>query len=107
MTTMFDTNSRYAGIPVAEITITGADGVARNVKYVRRRFLPRSAGMTVASERTINDSDRLDLITSDALGDPTLFWRIADLNDAMNPFDLTAKIGYTLRISGLSSEAGQ
>jgi hypothetical protein len=104
---MFDSTSRYAKLPVAEIRITGADGVERNVKYVRRRFAPRSAGMIVSQEHIVIDADRLDNITADALGDPTFFWRICDLNEAMNPFDLTTKIGYPLRISGLNTEAGR
>jgi nucleoid-associated protein YgaU len=33
-------------------------------------------------------SDRLDLIAARTLGDPLLFWRIADANLALDPFDL-------------------
>jgi hypothetical protein len=104
---MFDSTSRYANIPVAEITIVGADGRPRNVKYVRRRFSPQTAGLIAASEHIVHDGDRLDNITADAIGNPTLFWRIADLNSAMNPFDLTEKIGSALRLSAFSNEAGR
>jgi nucleoid-associated protein YgaU len=39
----------------------------------------------------VKQSDRLDLIAARTLGDPLLFWRIADANDAMNPFDLLTR----------------
>ncbi len=49
-------------------------------------------------EITVNDGDRLDLITAKTLGDPEQFWRVCDANNAMNPFDLTAEPGRTLRV---------
>jgi hypothetical protein len=42
--------------------------------------------------------DRLDLIAARALGDAEHFWQVCDANNAMNPFDLTAEVGSTLRI---------
>jgi hypothetical protein len=101
---MFDSISRYRNVEVAETTITGGDGLDRRVRYVRRRFLPSSAGMSVTQEHVVHDGDRLDNITARYIGDPTLFWNICDLNDAMNPFDLTTKIGYPLRITGLNTK---
>lgn len=101
---MFDSTSRYKNLEIAQTSITAKDGTTRTVKYVRRRFLPKSAGVIVVQEHIVNDGDRLDNITAIHIGDPTQFWRVADLNTAMNPFDLTTKIGHPLRISGLNDE---
>lgn len=91
---MFDPTSRYASLPTASYTTP--DGHA--VTYVRRRFLPQGETMPLLAEVTVTHGDRLDLITARTLGDPEQFWRTADANDAMNPFDLTAEPGDTLRV---------
>ena len=43
--------------------------------------------------------DRLDTIAAQLLGDPELFWRIADANGAMRPDELTETVGRKLRIT--------
>lgn len=91
---MFDTNSRYHSIETA--THTQPDG--RKITYVRRRFLRRGENLPLMVEVTVTDGDRLDLITGRSLGDPEQFWRVADANNAMNPFDLTAEPGDVLRV---------
>jgi hypothetical protein len=42
----------------------------------------------VLAEVAVLPRERLDLLTHRALADPLQFWRIADANDAINPFDL-------------------
>ena len=91
---MFDHTSRYARIETA--TFKMSDG--RTVTYVRRRFLPQGERLPLLVEVTITDGDRLDLITARTLGDPEQFWRVADANNAMNPFDLTGEPGATVRV---------
>jgi hypothetical protein len=93
---MFPVTSRYATIDTA--TFETADG--RTVVYVRRRFLPYNPATIVLAEHTVTQSDRLDRITALYLGDPTQFWRVADVNNAMQPEELTddASIGRQLRI---------
>ncbi len=91
---MFDHTSRYARIETA--THERPDGLT--VTYVRRRFLPQGERLPLLVEVTITDGDRLDLITARTLGDPEQFWRVADANNAMNPFDLTAEPGEILRV---------
>jgi len=54
--------------------------------------------MPLLVEVTVTQGDRLDLITARTLGDPEQFWRVCDANNAMNPPDLTAEVGRTLRI---------
>ena len=91
---MFDPTSRYAAIDTARLTT--AEG--RVVAYVRRRFLPPGPALPLLVEVTVTQGDRLDLVTARTLGDPEQFWRVADANDAMNPFDLTAEPGRILRV---------
>ena len=91
---MFDYTSRYATIETA--TLAGNDG--GTVTYVRRRLLPPLDTLQTIAEVTVNDPDRLDLITVRTVGAPEQFWRIADANVAMNPFDLTAIPGERVRI---------
>jgi hypothetical protein len=91
---MFDAGSRYAVVETA--TLRDPDG--RLVAYVRRRFLPRGAGLPLLVEVEVTQGDRLDLIAGRTLGDPEAFWRVCDANDALDPADLTATIGRRLRV---------
>lgn len=111
--------SRYRDIEIAVANIAGPDGQVRPVAYQRRRFLPQlpsdqsaieGAGSIAESGTTINadgqmlelhvveGSDRLDVLAWLKLGDPLLFWRIADVNSCFFPDELTAEIGQTIVI---------
>ena len=92
---MFSFTSRYYNLET--VTLDLPDG--RRVAYKRRRFLPQGASMPTLVEVSVTEGDRLDLITARALGDPEHFWRVADTNHAMNPFELTSEVGRVLRIS--------
>lgn len=96
---MFDKTSRYAQIETTTLKVTDADGTTREVRYVRRRFLPDPAGMTTVVEHTVTEGDRLDNVTTKYLGDPTLFWNVADANNAMRPEELTEEVGRTLKVA--------
>lgn len=91
---MFDYTSRYANLET--VTLTTSDG--RTVTYVRRRFLPPLDTLQIVAEVTVSDPDRLDLITVRTIGAPEQFWRIGDANVALNPFELTATPGKTVKI---------
>ena len=91
---MFDHTSRYYRIETA--TLKTPEG--RIVTYVRRRFLPQGQKMPLLVEVTVTDGDRLDLITGRTLGDPEQFWRVADANNALDPSELTAEPGATVRV---------
>jgi hypothetical protein len=91
---MFTFTSRYYNLETVMLTLP--DG--RVVAYKRRRFLPQGELMPLLTEVSVTEGDRLDLITARTLGDPEHFWRVADANTAMNPFDLTAEIGRRLRV---------
>jgi len=90
----FGQNSRYATTPVA--VRTGPDGVAQ--RYLRRRFLPEPVAQPVGTYVT-SQGDRIDRIASATLGDPLLWWRLADTNLAFDPAALTATLNRRLRIA--------
>lgn len=94
--TMFDHDSRYYDIPDA--VHVGPDG--QEMVYKRRRFLPRGEDLPLLREVTVQTTDRPDLVAARTLGQPELFWRIADANDAMDPQALTREPGRTLRVAG-------
>lgn len=91
---MFEPNSRYYQLETA--LLTGADG--RLIRYKRRRFLPQGERLPLLVEVVVAQGDRLDQIAARTLGDPEQYWRVCDANDAMNPADLTAAPGQSLRV---------
>jgi hypothetical protein len=91
---MFAPNSRYD--PVETAIHEDPDG--RHIPYKRRRFLPHGETLPLLFEVSVGVTDRLDQITARTLGSPEAFWQVCDANNSMNPFDLTAEAGRTLRI---------
>jgi len=93
---MLDPTSRYAGLPrLVYVTPEG-----RTIVYLSRRIVPQPESIPSQGGVTVqqSDRDRLDLIAARTLRQPELFWRIADANEAMNPFDLTVPPGLVLRV---------
>lgn len=82
---MFPVTSRYANTGTATFTLP--DG--RVVAYLRRRFVPYNPATIAVAEYVVVQGDRLDRITASYLGDPGQFWRICDVNNAMQPEELT------------------
>ena len=91
---MFESTSRYYNLPAT--TYITPDG--REVRYVRRRFLPDAADMTILAAHTVTQGDRLDNVTARYLTDPEQFWRVCDANSALDPDDLTAETGRSVQI---------
>jgi hypothetical protein len=91
---MFPRTSRYFGIEIAKYLTADQ----REIAYLRRRFLPPSAGAIIFAEHRVEQGDRLDNVTAKFLGDPEQFWRLCDVNDAMRPDELTEEIGRWLKI---------
>ena len=92
---MFPRTSRYSNIEIAKYVTADR----REIVYLRRRFLPPSAGVVVIAEHKVEEGDRLDNVTSRYLGDPEQFWRICDTNDSMRPDELTEGVERRLKIS--------
>jgi nucleoid-associated protein YgaU len=92
---LFTSTSRYYGMDTE--TLTTADGTI--IIYLKRRFLPSVDSFQLLQEHTVTQGERLDNIAAKFLGDPELFWRIADANGAMRPEDLVQTVGTILKIT--------
>jgi len=93
--TLFIPTSRYYGIDTE--TLVTPDG--KTIIYLQRRFVPPPDQFQLLQQYTVTQGDRLDNIAAKYLGDPELFWRIADANGAMSPEELVETIGRKLRIT--------
>lgn len=85
---MFDPTSRYFSIATVTISVIDPNGETRDLRYVKRRIIPPSDGMTTLVEHTVAQGERLDVITARYLGDPTQFWRLCDANNVLQPEEL-------------------
>jgi hypothetical protein len=91
---MFPRTSRYYSVEIA--TYVTPD--QQEMVYLRRRFLPLSAGAVIIAEHKVEEGDRLDNVTAKYIGDPEQFWQVCDVNDAMLPDELTEEVGRWLKI---------
>lgn len=97
---MFSANSRYYGLPVLKWTPPNSKTPGYSaISYVSRRFLAGADQFDLLQVHTVREGDRLDNITAQYIDDPQQFWRIADANEAVSPFDLTSIAGRTIRIT--------
>ncbi|HKV40334.1 MAG TPA: LysM domain-containing protein [Blastocatellia bacterium] len=96
---MFDKTSRYSSLQVLTITVAEADGSARDVGYVERRFIPSAEGTTTLVQHVYQQGERLDNITARYTGDPAQFWRVCDANTVLSPDELTERLGQIIRIA--------
>jgi hypothetical protein len=97
-------NSRYYGNAVEQLT--RPDGTV--VAYLARRIIPPISIWPQTQRYRVVAGDRLDNLAARFVGDPMLFWMIADANGAFDPDDLTAEPGRLIRIplvSGIPSGA--
>ncbi|GGA88673.1 hypothetical protein [Puia dinghuensis] len=95
VTSYFAPSSRY--YPIAVTSLTSADGAVIN--YVRRRFVPRAGQYQLLQLHTVTEGQRLDNITNQYIGDPTMFWQLCDANNVLDPAELTVTIGRQIRIT--------
>jgi hypothetical protein len=98
----FEPSSRYAGLPMAKLTLAG--GI--EVIYVTRRFLPPTPSPSTIATHSVAQQDRLDNVTARYLGDPELFWRVCDANEALDPHELTNVVGRRIRIPLIQGSRG-
>lgn len=92
---LFAPTSRYFGID----TLTYVNSQGASVIYLQRRFLPPPDQFQLLQEHTVIQGERLDNIAAQYLGDPTLFWRLCDANNAKRPEELTETVGRKIRIT--------
>jgi hypothetical protein len=91
---MFSSTSRYAVCP--DHIHQASDG--SRIPHKARRFLPQPARLPGRRLATVTQGERLDTLTARSLGNPQLFWRIADANGALDPFALVSVPGRRLRV---------
>src|SRR5690242_17962665 len=84
--TPFGPESRYHGVPLALVQRRPGDPVQ---VYVRRRFIPARFTFEIVAAHIVSGLDRPDLLAATYLGDPLLYWRIADANAVIDPNELT------------------
>ncbi|KAA6459807.1 LysM domain-containing protein [Acidobacteria bacterium AB60] len=97
-------NSRYYGSAVEQLTMP--DGTV--VAYLARRIIPQSTIYPQTQNYNIVIGDRLDILAARYIGDPVLFWMIADANTAFDPEKLAEEPGTIIQIplvSGIPSGA--
>jgi hypothetical protein len=92
---LFSSTSRYYGLDTAKLAAPGG----KTIVYILRRFVPPPENFQLLQEHTVVQGDRPDNLAGEYLGDPTLFWRLADANRAMRPDELTETAGRVLRIT--------
>jgi hypothetical protein len=63
-----------------------------------RRLLPVPEQIAMQSTYVVQPGDRVDLVATRLLGDPLLYWLIADANGAADPARLCAVPGRLLRV---------
>lgn len=100
--TQFTNLSRYHGIDTA--ILVSQQG--QTISYLRRRFLPAADRFQLLEEYTTRQGDRLDNIAAHFLGDPELYWRLCDANNAMRPEELTETLARILRVTLPEGVAG-
>ena len=79
-----------------------AAGTVKDVAVLcrsRRDSCRRRDRFELLREHTVVEGDRPDNLAAAYLGDPEQFWRLADANYDLNPFDLTATVNRRLRIT--------
>jgi hypothetical protein len=91
----FGNDSRYHGVPLA---VFNQRSDAPGQAYVRRRFIPSPASLTIIAKHVVVALDRPDSLGAKYLGDPLLYWRIADANAVLDPHELTDTLGRRIAI---------
>ena len=91
---MFVQGSRYYRLENA----TYVNKQGNKIIYKRRRLIKKGEDIPRMGEATLRPNERLDLLTHRVLGDPEHFWRICDINNAIEPGELTLVPGRVLYV---------
>ena len=86
----FDELSRYRHVGLALLPQAGGEPP---IAYVKRRFIAQRRDIAIAAEVVVHAGDRPDLMATRTLGDPLLYWRVADANAVADAAELTATPG--------------
>jgi hypothetical protein len=91
----FDPQSRYRGVALAIFQRRPEDPPRA---YVLRRFIAAPSRIALAARHLVTAGDRPDLLGATYLGDSLLYWRVADANAVVDPFELTDALGRRVAI---------
>ena len=92
--------SRYHGTPIGHYRMPGADPDGASVAFFGRRLCPHSFDLQPLYTYRVTAADqRRDLIAARQLGDPELWWKLADANDVIDPSTITEPVGRLLVIA--------
>lgn len=100
---LFPPHSRYHMSRIA--TYVDADG--REIRYLRRRFIPPPEHFVQVATHRVAEGDRHDLIAHEHIGNSEASWQIADANGVMKPSDLTVHSGRVVVITLPAGAGGQ
>lgn len=96
----FPPTSRYGGVGITARASTPAPGEPSVPQaYLRRRLVPRPERYALLHEYSCVEGDRRDLVAAAELGDPDLWWRLADANGVIDPAHMTQPAGRVLRVT--------
>ena len=90
----FGTASRYLNVSIGRYVKRPGDP---GVNYVLRRFIPQQRDIAIVAQHVVQGGERPELVAAQVLGDPELYWRLADANAVTDPFELN-KIGRRIAI---------
>jgi hypothetical protein len=94
--TAFPPSSRYSGV---ELDAYDPGDGSPPIPFLRRRLCPPPEEHALLYEVTVTEGARRDLLAAAHLGDPELWWRLADANGVIDPRLLTDAVGRRLRIT--------
>jgi len=89
-----NSKSRYCGAGVEQITLPNGS----TVSYLSRRIIPPMSIYTQTQNYSVVSGDRTDILAARFLGDPILFWMLADANGIEDSNELTATPGRVIPI---------
>lgn len=92
----FPPTSRYTATEVTEHD--PGDG-SPAIPHLGRRLCPQPSRFATRYSVQIVEADRRDLLAARHLGDPELWWQLADANGVGDPRALTDEPGSTIRIT--------
>jgi hypothetical protein len=92
--------SRYADVGTSTYLRQAAPGEETvPLPFIRRRLCPDPSRYGVLYEIAVDEGDRRDLLAHRHLGDPELWWRLADANRVIDPEQLTRPLGRRLMVT--------
>jgi hypothetical protein len=92
--TPFGPASRYRGVALG--ALAQADG--STLAYVKRRLIAPRSAIAQAAVHVVQGGERPDLVAHRHYGEALLYWRVADGNAVIDPFELTDTLGARIGI---------